>query len=456
MSKSQTEMKNPAKEQLTLLSRFNKTDSDYPQEKCLPQLFEEQCLLSPHSIAVKFNNQSLTYSSLNKKSNQLAHYLRKKNIGADDIIGLCVERSLELVIGVLGILKSGAAYVPFDASYPEERIIHMLNDSKIKIVLSQDDLKNIFSNKVSEIISLDKEWNKIEKESSENPSHINKPENLAYVLFTSGSTGTPKGVGMVHRALMNLVHWQKTKTNLGVVAKTLQFAPISFDVSFQELFTTWTTGGTLVLIEDNFRLNAIKLLEFINKEKIERLYLPFIALQHLAEVADSTKIFPESLKDVITAGEQLQITKHVSNFFKALPNCKLHNHYGPTESHVVTSYIMEGTPEKWNSLPPIGKPISNTKIYLLDEKLNPVSIGEEGELYIGGIALARGYVNRDDLTAERFFKNPFDEGGIYKTGDLAKYLPDGNIEYLGRADGQVKVRGYRIELGEIEIALGKT
>ncbi len=448
-------MKNLAKEQSDLLNRFNKTDSDFPEEKCLPQLFEEQCALTPDSVAVRFNNQLLTYSELNKKSNHLAHFLHKKNIGADDMVGLCAERSFELVIGVLGILKSGAAYVPFDVSYPEERIIHMLNDSKIKIVLAQDALKNIFSSKVSEIISLDKEWNKIEKENSENPVHISKPENLGYVLFTSGSTGKPKGVGMVHRALMNLIHWQKTKTNLGVAAKTLQFAPISFDVSFQELFTTWTTGGTLVLIEDNFRLNAIKLLEFINKEKIERLFLPFIALQHLAEVADENKIFPASLKDVITAGEQLQITKHVSNFFKALPGCKLHNHYGPTESHVVTSFIMQGKPGSWNALPPIGTPISNTKIYLLDEKLNPVSIGEEGELYIGGISLARGYINRDDLTEERFLKNPFEKGRIYKTGDLAKYSPDGNIEYLGRVDGQVKVRGYRIELGEIEIALGK-
>lgn len=455
MSKPKPKQDNVSNDWVNLLKKFNETETHFPSHKCLPQLFEEQCILTPDVVAVRFNNQSLTYFELNKKSNQLAHFLRKRNIGADDMVGLCVERSFELVIGVLGILKAGAAYVPFDASYPEERIVHMLNDSKIKIVLAQDELKNIFRNKVSEIILIDKEWEKIEKESPENPSHINKPENLAYVLFTSGSTGKPKGVGMIHKALMNLIHWQKTKTNLGVAAKTLQFAPISFDVSFQELFTTWTTGGTLVLIEDNFRLNAIKLLEFINKEKIERLFLPFIALQHLSEVADENKIFPESLKDVITAGEQLQITKHVSNFFKALPNCKLHNHYGPTESHVVTSYIMEGTPDKWSALPPIGKPISNTKIYLLDEKLNPVGIGEEGELYIGGIALARGYVNRDDLTAERFLKNPFDEGRIYKTGDLAKYLPDGNIEYLGRADGQVKVRGYRIELGEIEVALGK-
>lgn len=442
-------------ENFDLLMKFNRTSAEFPSEKCLPELFEEQCKQTPDAIAVKFYDKTLTYSELNRKANQVAHYLRKNGIDTDNMVGLCAERSFELVIGVLGILKAGAAYVPFDASYPAERIEHMLSDSKIKIVLVQDALSGIFQNKSLQILSLDKEWQKISQENSENPSHINKPLNLAYVLFTSGSTGKPKGVGMIHRALMNLIHWQKTKTNLGVAAKTLQFAPISFDVSFQELFTTWTTGGTLVLIEDDFRLNAIKLLEFINTEKIERLFLPFIALQHLAEVADENKIFPNSLKDVITAGEQLQITKHIANFFAALPSCKLHNHYGPTESHVCTAYTLQGTPDKWNSLPPIGTPISNTQIYLLDEKLNPVKVGEEGELFIGGIALARGYVNRADLTAERFIENPFGIERIYKTGDLAKYLPDGNIEYLGRIDGQVKVRGYRIELGEIEIALGK-
>ncbi|HKR03180.1 MAG TPA: amino acid adenylation domain-containing protein, partial [Bacteroidia bacterium] len=448
------------KKQLTdekseLLKKFNKTDADFPFEKCLPVLFEEQCRQTPVAIALKFYDKTLSYSELNSKANQLAHYLRKNGMGADNMVGLCAERSFELVIGVLGILKAGAAYVPFDASYPSERIEHMLHDSKIKIVLVQDALSGIFQNKGLQVVSLDREWEKISKENSENPSPINKPLNLAYVLFTSGSTGKPKGVGMIHRALMNLIHWQKTKTNLGVAAKTLQFAPISFDVSFQELFTTWTTGGTLVLIEDNFRLNAIKLLEFINKEKIERLFLPFIALQHLAEVADENKIFPNSLKDVITAGEQLQITKHIANFFTALPNCKLHNHYGPTESHVCTAYTLEGKPGTWSPLPPIGTPVSNTQIFLLTENFDPVKVGEEGELYIGGIALARGYINRDDLTAERFLENPFGEERIYKTGDLAKYLPDGNIEYLGRIDGQVKVRGYRIELGEIEIALGK-
>ncbi|MEO5570319.1 MAG: amino acid adenylation domain-containing protein, partial [Bacteroidia bacterium] len=447
--------KQPSADQIELLKKFNNTSAAFPSEKCLPQLFEEQCNLTPNSIAVRFYDKTLTYSELNKKANQLGHYLRKNGIGSDSMVGLCAERSFELVIGVLGILKAGAAYVPFDASYPSERIEYMLKDSKIKIVLVQDALATIFQNKELQILSLDKEWEKISKENLENPSHVNKPLNLAYVLFTSGSTGKPKGVGMIHRALMNLIHWQKTKTNLGVVAKTLQFAPISFDVSFQELFTTWTTGGTLVLIEDDFRLNAIKLLEFINTEKIERLFLPFIALQHLAEVADENKIFPNSLKDVITAGEQLQITKHIANFFTALPNCKLHNHYGPTESHVCTAYTLEGKPDKWIALPSIGTPISNTQIYLLDENFNPVKVGEEGELCIGGIALARGYINRDDLTAERFLENPFGEERIYKTGDLAKYLPDGNIEYLGRIDGQVKVRGYRIELGEIEIALGK-
>ncbi|MBL0343529.1 MAG: AMP-binding protein [Bacteroidetes bacterium] len=246
-----------------------------------------------------------------------------------------------------------------------------------------------------------------------NPVCILKPEHLAYVLFTSGSTGMPKGVGMVQQALMNLIAWQNTKTNLGVPARTLQFAPISFDVSFQELFTTWTTGGTLILISDEMRLNAIKLLEFIQQNNIQRLFLPFIALQHLAEVADNSHIWPSELQDVVTAGEQLQITKHIASFFTHLSNCKLHNHYGPTETHVVTALTLTGTPDTWMPLPSIGIPVSNTHIYLLDDKMLPVEHGEQGEVYVAGIALARGYINRPELTDDRFIKNPFDSQKVH-------------------------------------------
>ncbi|MBK8876094.1 MAG: amino acid adenylation domain-containing protein [Bacteroidetes bacterium] len=444
--------------QLELLSRYNQTDVDFPKNKCLAQLFEEQCELTPHAIAVIHQDDQLSYSSLNARSNQIANWLISNGVQFNQQIGLCAERSIDLVTGVLGILKAGCAYVPFDPTYPSDRIAYMVAESGINLVLSQKQFDNVFSGVDASVKFLDTEWNDFAASGTNNPKIKTTPDDLAYVLFTSGSTGMPKGVGMVHKALMNLIAWQKTILHLDKPTRTLQFSPISFDVSFQELFTTWTTGGALVLINDEMRLNAIKLLEFIQEYKIERLFLPFIALQHLAEVAVNSNIYPASLTDVITAGEQLQITRAINSFFSKLPGCRLHNHYGPTETHVVTTYTLVGTPDSWPALPPIGVPIANTKIYILDEKLMPVAIGEQGELYVSGFALARGYINRPELTAERFLANPFENSGfsrIYKTGDLGRYLSDGSIEYLGRADNQVKVRGYRIELGEVEIAISK-
>ncbi|MBK6639837.1 MAG: amino acid adenylation domain-containing protein [Bacteroidetes bacterium] len=444
--------------QLELLSRYNQTDVDFPKNKCLAQLFEEQCELTPHAIAVIHQDDQLSYSSLNARSNQIANWLISNGVQFNQQIGLCAERSIDLVTGVLGILKAGCAYVPFDPTYPSDRIAYMVAESGINLVLSQKQFDNVFSGVDASVKFLDTEWNDFAASGTNNPKIKTTPDDLAYVLFTSGSTGMPKGVGMVHKALMNLIAWQKTIPHLDKPTRTLQFSPISFDVSFQELFTTWTTGGALVLINDEMRLNAIKLLEFIQEYKIERLFLPFIALQHLAEVAVNSNIYPASLTDVITAGEQLQITRAINSFFSKLPGCRLHNHYGPTETHVVTTYTLVGTPDSWPALPPIGVPIANTKIYILDEKLMPVAIGEQGELYVSGFALARGYINRPELTAERFLSSPFEDkhiSRIYKTGDLGRYLSDGSIEYLGRADNQVKVRGYRIELGEVEIAISK-
>ncbi|RQH23956.1 non-ribosomal peptide synthetase, partial [Okeania hirsuta] len=282
--------------------------------------------------------------------------------------------------------------------------------------------------------------------------------NLAYVIYTSGSTGKPKGVAMKHLALSNLIFWQLENTRVSPKAKTLQFAPISFDVSFQEIFSTWCGGGTLVLISEQVRRDPVALLHLLREKQIERLFLPFVALQQLAQTAQTLGLIPTSLREVITAGEQLQITPAIASFFDQLKDCSLHNHYGPSETHVVTSFTLTGSTENWSALPPIGRPIANTQIYLLDEFAKPVPVGIPGELYIGGVCLARGYLNRPELSAERFIANPFsqEEGSrLYKTGDLARYLPDGNIEYLGRIDNQVKVRGFRIELVEIEAILAQ-
>lgn len=438
------------------LERFNQTRVDFQFEGCLAQLFEKQCELTPDRTAVVFNGISVSYRDLNANANKVAGFLISKGIGPDQLVGISADRSVELVTGILGILKSGAAYVPFDPAYPADRISYMVKQSGISIMLTQTDFNDLFSGNGISICDI-KEL--IESDSYSNIANLVssiQPEHLAYVLFTSGSTGMPKGVAMVQKALVNLIHWQNKLTNLGSPARTLQFAPVSFDVSFQELFTTWTSGGTLYLISDEMRLNAIRLLEFISEHKIERLFLPFIALQHLAEVAVNGKMFPNCLKDIITAGEQLQITRAIHQFFSKLPECKLHNHYGPTETHVVTALTLKGTPDQWPPLPPIGTPVSNTRIFILNSQMMPVEQGEEGEIYVEGEALARGYINRADLTAERFLDNVISGyGTIYKTGDLGRYLPDGVIEYLGRADNQVKIRGYRIEPGEVEIAISK-
>ncbi|MFZ6028533.1 MAG: amino acid adenylation domain-containing protein [Chloroflexota bacterium] len=294
---------------------------------------------------------------------------------------------------------------------------------------------------------------------SDAPPALEERPDLAYVMYTSGSTGQPKGVAMRHTPLVNLIEWEKQTTGLKQPASTLQFAPISFDVSCQELFFTWATGGKLVLISEDTRRDPEALLRTLHAHQIERLFLPFVALQHLTQTAAELHLeVPASLCEVITAGEQLQITPQIVDFFQKLKNCTLHNQYGPTESHVVSAYTLRGTPDDWPRLPPIGRPIANAVIRLLDVNFQPVPIGVPGELYIGGPVLAQGYIHRPDLTAERFILDPFgQESGarLYRTGDIARYRPDGEIEYLGRLDHQVKVRGFRIELGEIETVLAQ-
>jgi amino acid adenylation domain-containing protein len=444
------------KSQTLLLTRFNTGPTEYKMSMPLQGFFEHQASITPDAIAVTWRGKSLSYEQVNQSANRLAAWLKEQGTGQGNMVGICATRSFDLVIGILGILKSGAAYVPFDAAYPAERIKYMVQQSGVQILLCHSEFERIFIDTGVKTRVIDDLENGLKDYNESNPGVKSKPDDPAYVLFTSGSTGQPKGVVMIHRALANLIEWHQKNKFLGVSSRTLQFAPVSFDVSFQELFTTWSTGGTLVLIDEDLRLNAIHLLEFITVHKIDRLFLPFIALQHLAEVAQNSRIWPVCLQDVITAGEQLQITGAIRSLFENIPHARLHNHYGPTETHVVTSFLMEGDVSLWPDLPPIGKPVSNTHVYLLDEKMMPVELGEQGSIYVTGAALAKGYINRDDLTSERFVRVPFkgmESMQMYHTGDLGRYRDDGNIEYLGRADNQVKVRGYRIELGEVEVTL---
>lgn len=378
------------------------------------------------------------------------------------IVGVYVERSFDLIVSLLAILKAGGAYLPLDLHYPLERLQYMMQDAQASVLVTQKKLGNDLSSESVKSVYLDSDSAQYTKCSAANLNDEAKSEDLAYVIYTSGSTGNPKGVAMPHLPLVNLLDWQSSDLSLPQ-ARTLQFTPVSFDVSFQEIFSTLSTGGTLILIKDVTRRNPEALLEIIDRESVERLFLPFVALQHMAEVAISNKHVPESLKEVITAGEQLKITRSIAQLFSQLEHCSLYNHYGPSESHVVTSYKLMGSPREWPHLPPIGKPIDNAEIYLLDPSLRRqddcpqlVSEGEVGELTIGGISLAQGYLNQPDLTNKKFISNPFsNEPGakLYRTGDLVRLHADGNLEFVDRIDNLVKIRGYRVELGEIEAAL---
>ncbi|MBF2063675.1 MAG: amino acid adenylation domain-containing protein [Calothrix sp. C42_A2020_038] len=450
-------------ERYQLLVEWNDTYTEYP-EKSIHQLFEEQVKRTPQNIALQFGCETLTYEQLNNRANQLANYLIALGVKPNVLVGFCVERSLEMVVGLLAILKAGGAYVPLDPSYPQERLAYMLSNSQASVLLTQQKFIDYLP-KHERVVCLDKDVNYTNVTS--NISTDVKPENLAYVIYTSGSTGKPKGVAMTNRSLVNLLMWQIDNGIANQNTKTLQFSPISFDVSFQEIFSTLCDGGTLVLIYDDVRRDAIALLKLLTQQEIERLFLPFVALQQLAEVAVKCNYLPVSLREIITAGEQLQMTTALTNLLMKLPNCRLQNQYGPSESHVVTAFSLDTSAQNFATLPPIGRPIANTQIYILDSYYQPVPVGVPGELYIGGVGLAREYLHRSDLTAQKFIPNPLIpplllvesveelswSPRLYKTGDLARYLPDGNIEFLGRIDNQVKIRGFRIELGEIETAL---
>ncbi|PNW59511.1 UNVERIFIED_CONTAM: hypothetical protein BEN50_05240 [Euhalothece sp. KZN 001] len=443
-------------------AQWNHTTVAYP-EKCVHELFREQATKTPHQIAIITGEQQLTYQTLNESANQLAHYLQQQGIQAHDAVGISFGRNQFLAIAILAVLKLGAAYVPLDPSYPQQRLAFMVEDSQAKVVLTQSEISEQLPKEASKI-EIDTQWENISKQSSDNPETTITSDSLAYIIYTSGSTGKPKGVAMPHRSLNNLIHWQRDQSALGL--KTLQFASLSFDVFFQECFATWSSGGTLVMISESQRRDRDRLLATIQEQAIERLFLPFVALSQLAESAQRQGFVPTSLKEVITAGEQLQITPAIRSLFQNLPHCKLVNQYGPSETHVVTAYPLSGSPENWSLSPPIGHPIANVQVYLLDNHQNQVPVGVPGEIVIGGAAPAKGYLDRPELTAERFITNPFSppsvpptggdvRGGLYKTGDLARYLPDGNLQYLGRKDNQVKVRGFRIELGEVEAILAQ-
>ncbi|HKR14069.1 MAG TPA: amino acid adenylation domain-containing protein, partial [Pyrinomonadaceae bacterium] len=441
-------------EEQQLLVEWNRTASDFPRTSCIHDLFHDQSMRTPDEVALIFGDERLTYRELDQAANRLARFLGRSGIGPESVVAIATGRSTRMAIAVLAVLKAGAAYLPLDPEYPHERLSFMLDDARVSAVLTERQFVERLPSQCPRAICLDTGAESIASESDSNPASGVSAGNLAYVIYTSGSTGRPKAVMMSHRAVCNLVAFQLSSN--GASLRTLQFASLNFDVSMQEMFTTWCAGGTLVLVDEQTRRDAGALLRVLVEQRVERLFLPFVALQHLAEASEMEGIVPRDLREIITAGEQLKITPAIERLFGKLDGSHLENHYGPTETHLATMWKLQGAAGEWPRLPPIGGPIANAQVYVLDDVYRPVPRGVLGELYIGGEGLARGYFNRPDQTAERFIPNPFSsEAGqrLYRTGDLVRCFERGRLEYVGRSDRQVKVRGFRIEVGEIEAAL---
>ncbi|MBA2672559.1 non-ribosomal peptide synthetase, partial [Ramlibacter sp.] len=447
----------PETERHRILHDWNATQQA-PASTCnIVQLFEAHAAANPEHDALKYEGERLSYSTLNEAANRLAHELRHRGVGADQRVALCLERSPEMVVAVLAVLKAGGCYVPLDPAYPQQRLSSMLADAGAKLLLTQERLSDRLPASEVPVLRLDADRGTWSSRPAGNPGVPVHPDNLIYVIYTSGSTGRPKGVAQTWGALGNLVDWQIHHAAPGSPPpeRVLQFASLSFDVSFQEIFSTLCSGNTLVLLSEERRKELGELRAFIAEHDIRRAFLPNAVLQQIVDFSSSADAPGQC--EVVTAGEALQVNDALRRCMRTLGGRYLYNHYGPTEAHAASQYALAcADADRWPAVPPIGRPISNAQVYLLDAALQPVPVGVTGELYIGGAGLARGYLNRPDLSAERFVPNPFAETPgqrMYRTGDAARFLPDGNIDFTGRIDDQVKIRGFRIEPGEIEALL---
>ncbi|WP_269516742.1 non-ribosomal peptide synthetase [Candidatus Odyssella acanthamoebae] len=441
-----------AEEKHQLINTWNATQRDYPEDKTIHQQFETQLLKTPNNIAVIFEGQELTYQELNKRANQLAHYLREQGVKPDALVAIACERSLEMIIGILAILKAGGAYVPIDPSYPQDRIQFMLEDTKASMILTQQDVLKRLPRTEAEVFFVDTDQEKLTKYPTSNPNHITQPHHLAYVIYTSGSTGKPKGVTIEHRSVLNLLMSIQENVKLTQADSWLALTTITFDIAGLEIYLPLITGSSFVVTKQKGEADPDYLKRIVDARNISIIQATPSTWRMLLDSGWTSR---EGMK-ILTGGEALSI-----KLFKDLKNLTpyVYNVYGPTETTIWSTF----TPLEGDS-PTIGKSVANTQVYILDPSLNPVPVGVPGELYIGGEGLARGYLNRPELTAERFIANPFRTEGdkqkgkndrLYRTGDLCRWLEDGNIEYIGRCDDQVKIRGFRIELGEIEAALLK-
>ncbi|HYP38793.1 MAG TPA: amino acid adenylation domain-containing protein, partial [Chloroflexia bacterium] len=467
-------------ERYQLLTEWNRTQADYPRHRCLHELFEEQVVATPGAVAVASNpapsgeQECLTYTELNRRANQLAHYLRGRGVGPETLVGIYMSRSVRMMVGLLGILKAGGAYVPLDPAYPHERLAAIVEDAAIQVVLSEEALAQAVPTDVSRIICLDKDWPDIAAQSEHNPGRLGTEHNLAYVIYTSGSTGTPKGAMVSHQSLVNYLSWCIGVYRVAEGDGVPIHSPLGFDLTVTSLFAPLLAGQRVILLPDDGGVEALAdALYGVGDFSFVKLTPAHLrALSHDPHNSGLAAQAPR-VRALVIGGEAL--TEESLSFWRThAPGTRLFNEYGPTEATVACSVYevpATSTEQAGTGPVPIGRPIANTQLYVLDRHLQPVPVGVTGELYIGGAGLARGYLNRPNLTAERFVPNPFASGEsaphsalrtphsggerLYRTGDLARYLPDGNLEFLGRNDHQVKIRGFRVELGEIEAILNR-
>jgi len=433
------------RERQQVVELFNATDVAYREVEFIHELFEQQVDRTATAVAVVHEGESLTYAELNRRANQLAWYLRGRGVGPDQLVGICLERDLNMLVGLLGILKAGGAYVPLDPSYPSERLEHMVRDAGPKIMLVQQRLRARLPETGAEVIALDQDWSKIATLPSDNLEVETlglRTDHLAYIIYTSGSTGEPKGVAIEHRNAVNLICWARDAIDRNAFAETLQSTSLNFDLSVYECFVPLSTGGSIRLVQ-----NALAM-------AMEQGGVTLVnTVPSAIEGIMNSGCIPQTTRVVNLAGEVLR-KELVDRIFAHSPVQQVCNLYGPSETTTYSTWIS--MPREHGFVASIGRPIANTRIYILDSTREPIPIGVAGEIYIGGAGVARGYLNRPELTAERFLRDPFDadpKARMYKTGDLGRWRSDGTIEYLGRNDHQVKVRGFRIELGEIEAQL---
>jgi amino acid adenylation domain-containing protein len=444
-------------ERQQLLTEWNDTETDYPKDTCIHKLFEAQSEQTPDSVAVIFEDKKLTYRELNQRANQLAHYLEKLKIGPEVRVGIYMERSLEMVVALLGILKAGGAYVPLDPEYPKSRLVYMLAQAEVNFLLTKERMLENFPEFKGHAVCVDRDCELFEREQKQNPDATVEPDNLSYITYTSGSTGRPKGVLSCHRGAVNYLSYLRRTYNLNSADTVLQLPSLSFDASVRDVIGPLTAGAKVVIVRDLDIKEPEALLCKIRERRVTCILsiVPTL-LSGLLESARRDCPLYDSVRLILVSGEALPIAtcQKAKGLFG--DGTWIVNQYGPTESTMTCSYhrIVEADNHRGTAL--LGRPIPNTKMHILDSHLHLVPIGVSGVLHIGGIGLARGYMNSPDLTAERFIPDPFSYqpgARLYNTGDLARYMPDGNIEFLGRVDHQVKIRGLRVELGEIEAVL---